>query len=119
MVTEKLDEVIFYTLEKSIKSYRQFAQKRIKEAGYDITVDQWLVLKTLNDNSEITQQQVGEIVFKDYASITRIIELLVQKKYVSRSSHLRDRRRFFLSITAAGKELLKGLQPIITGNRLT
>lgn len=117
MATEKLNEIIFYALEKSIKSYRQFAQNRIKAAGFDITIDQWMVLKTLNENSEITQQQIGELVFKDYASITRIIELLVQKHYISRSSHKEDRRRFYLAITAKGKKILQQLQPIINKNR--
>lgn len=117
MATEKLSSIIFYALEKSIKSYRQFAQNRIKEAGFDITIDQWMVLKTLSENSEVTQQQIGALVFKDYASITRIIELLVQKHYIARSSHKEDRRRFYLVITAKGKKILQQLQPVISKNR--
>jgi MarR family transcriptional regulator for hemolysin len=40
MASEQLKEVIFYSLEKTIKTYGQFAQKRLREAGYDITIDQ-------------------------------------------------------------------------------
>ncbi|MBK6824905.1 MAG: MarR family transcriptional regulator [Saprospiraceae bacterium] len=114
---EKIDQIIFYSVEKSIKSYRQFAQKSIDKKGLDITIDQWLVLKTIENNAGMTQQQIAINVFKDYASITRIIEILVTKKYLERNFHSVDRRRFDLSITKLGFEMLKRLTPIIESNR--
>lgn len=114
---EKLDQIIFYSIEKSIKSYRQFAQKRIEKKGLDITIDQWLVLKTIENNAGITQQQIAINVFKDYASITRIIEILVTKKFLERNLHSVDRRRFDLRITKLGLQILKRLTPIIESNR--
>ena len=114
---EKLDQIIFYSIEKSIKSYRQFAQKRIEKKGLDITIDQWLVLKTIENNAGMTQQQIAIHVFKDYASITRIIEILVTKKFLERNLHSVDRRRFDLRITKLGLQILKRLTPIIESNR--
>jgi MarR family transcriptional regulator for hemolysin len=114
---EKLDKIIFYSLDKSIKSYRQFAQTRINKKGFNITIDQWLVLKTIENNPDMTQQQIAVNVFKDYASITRIIEILVKKKALERNFHSGDRRRFDLSITKLGVGILKGLTPIIRSNR--
>ncbi|MES2565546.1 MAG: MarR family transcriptional regulator [Bacteroidota bacterium] len=114
---ESLDQVIFYSLEKSIKSYRQFAQKSINKKGLDITIDQWLVLKTIQNNPDISQQQIAINVFKDYASITRIVELLVEKKILNRDFHADDRRRFNLTITKQGAAVLKGLAPVIQSNR--
>lgn len=115
---ENLNDIIFYTIEKSIKSYRQFAQRNITEAGFDITIDQWLVLKTIEEDSVATQQQIAAKAFKDIASITRIIELLVKKNFVLRDFHT-DRRRFDLSLTDEGKDILVKVQPIITSNRKT
>jgi MarR family transcriptional regulator, transcriptional regulator for hemolysin len=114
---EKLEQILFYTLEKAIKTYRQFAQKQINEYGLDITIDQWLILKTLQDNPDISQQQIAEKVFKDFASVTRMIELLVSKEYLIRDFHLVDRRRFSLSITKKGNKILEILVPIINNNR--
>jgi MarR family transcriptional regulator, transcriptional regulator for hemolysin len=114
---EKLEQILFYTLEKAIKTYRQFAQKKINEYGLDITIDQWLILKTLQDNPDISQQQIAEKVFKDFASVTRMIELLVTKEYLKRDFHLVDRRRFSLSITKKGNKILETLVPLITNNR--
>jgi DNA-binding MarR family transcriptional regulator len=116
-MTEKLSDILFYSLEKSIKTYRQFAQRNINQSKFEITIDQWLVLKTLHENHNSTQQQVAELVFKDYASVTRIIELLVKKKYITRSFHAEDRRRFELSITNKGVNIIASLQPIIISNR--
>ena len=114
---EQLDQIIFYSVEKSIKSYRQFAQKCIDKKGLDITIDQWLVLKTIENNEGMTQQQIAINVFKDYASITRIIEILVTKKFLDRNFHSVDRRRFDLRITKLGLQILKRLTPIIESNR--
>jgi len=114
---ENLNTVFFYQLEKAIKTYRQFAQSKIKEGGFDITVDQWLVLKSLSDHPDVTQNELAEMVFKDKASITRIIDLLVDAKYIKRSAHDESRRRFKLSITDKGQSIIKELQVIVTGYR--
>ena len=116
---ENLNHILFYTIEKSIKSYRQFAQRQIAAAGFDITIDQWLVLKTIEEDSTATQQQMAAKVFKDMASMTRIVELLVRKNYLLRKFNTSDRRRFDLELTATGKNLLQQIQPLIVSNRST
>ena len=108
---ENLNDIIFYIMDKAMKSYRQFAQQQLKAAGFAITIDQWLVLKAIEENSTISQQQIAERVFKDVASITRIIELLVQKGYLERNFHSTDRRRFKISLTDKGEDIIAGLQP--------
>lgn len=114
---ENLNSIVFYTIDKSIKSYRQYAQKQLKAAGFELTIDQWLVLKSIEEDSEAKQQDIAEKAFKDVASITRIIELLVQKEYLSREFHTSDRRRFKLLLTKKGNDTLKKMQPYIKNNR--
>lgn len=117
LAMENLSSIVFYTIDKSIKSYRQYAQKQLKAAGFELTIDQWLVLKSIEEDSEAKQQDIAEKAFKDVASITRIIELLVQKEYLSREFHTSDRRRFKLLLTKKGNETLKKMQPYIKNNR--
>lgn len=114
---EKLNNILFYSLEKAIKSYRQFAQRSLVQNGFDVTIDQWLVLKAVSDNPAWTQQQIAEITFKDYASVTRIIDLLVKKRYLSRIIHEQDRRRFNLTPTESAAKILIAMQPVIESNR--
>ena len=116
MSLEGLNDIIFYTLEKSIKSYRQYAQKQLIMNNFDITIDQWLILKSIKENSGLTQQQIGINVFKDYASVTRIIELLVKKNYLQRVAHT-DKRRFILRMTSEAEDLMRSIQKVINANR--
>lgn len=117
MRDRRLQDVFFYSLEAAIKSYRRFAQARIQESGFDITIDQWLVLKTIQESPAASQQEVAAVVFKDFASITRIIQLLESKQYVRRHTHKSDGRRSSLRLTPAGKTLIRDLEPIIRSNR--
>lgn len=110
---EKLDSVLFYYIEKAIKSYRQFAQKELKDAGLSITVDQWLTLNCLNENPQITQKELAEAVFKDTASITRIIELLVKAKYIKRSINKEDKRKSILTITELGLDTIQAASIVV------
>ena len=117
LLSERLEQVLFYTLEKAIKSYRQFAQRRLNELGRDITIDQWLTLKTIHDNPGISQKEIAVYVFKDQASITRIIDALVQKTFLQRKSSQQDRRRFDLELSPFGEKVLSELDPVIHQNR--
>lgn len=114
---EKLEQIIFYSLDKAIKSYRQMAQKNINKRNIDITIDQWLLLTTIRNNPDVTQQQIAQAVFKDLASITRMIEILVKKEILNRDFHPDDRRRFSLSVTDKGLQILTDLEPVIQANR--
>ncbi len=114
---EKLDSVLFYYIEKAIKSYRQFAQRELKNAGLSITVDQWLTLNYLNENPQITQKELAEAIFKDTASITRIIDLLVTAKYIKRNINKEDKRKSNLSITNLGLEIIDKASPIVNNYR--
>ncbi len=86
---ENLDEVIFYRLESAIKTYRQLAQKNITLSGLDMTVDQWLIMKVVLENGELKQNEIAEKVFKDAASVTRIIDLLINTVIVNRPTNVK------------------------------
>lgn len=117
MATEKLPATFFYTIEKAIKSYRQFAQRRISAAGLEITIDQWLVLKTLQENPDVQLTTIAADVFKDIASISRIVHVLEKKGYINRADNTSDGRRSSFSLTRTGSATVHRLLPIVDGNR--
>ncbi len=116
---EHLNNVIFYQIEQAIKTYRMYAQKQIKSKGLNITIDQWLVLKSLKENPDLNQAELAEKVFKDNASITRIIDLLVKSGYVEREINPSDRRKFNLNITFIGNKILTETHTVVLQNRKT
>ncbi len=114
---EKLEDIIFYTMDKAIKSYRMYAQKKLKEHGFKITIDQWLIIKTILENPTITQQEIAKNVFKDNASVTRIIELLVKSDYLERNHNPEDRRKSNLVVTEEGKSIISQVHALVLQNR--
>lgn len=108
-----------YSIEKAIKEYRKLAQKNISKVVKGITVDQCLVLIILNENKNISQNELANLVFKDNASITRMIELMVKNEYLTRTIHSEDRRKSNLEITDKGLKTLELIEPIIQLNRQT
>lgn len=113
----RLDQTIFYVLDKSMKSYRLHAQKELRAHGINITVDQWLVLKTICDEPELSQKEIAGKVFKDNASITRIVEILIRAGYLIRSVHDFDRRRVSLELTEKGEQLHEQMLPVVISYR--
>lgn len=116
---EKLKDVTFYTMDKAIRTYRIFAQKRLRDNGYKITIDQWLIIKAILENPGISQQEIGEKVFKDNASVTRIIELLVKSEYLDREVNQNDRRKSNLKVTVEGKRIIEKVHDLVLENRKT
>ena len=100
---QKLEDVLYYLIEKTNKVIRRYSQVRFMEAGIEITVDQWLVLKKIGDSERITQIELANAIFKDRASITRILDLLLEKKLVKKESG-EDKRSYELTLTPAGQK---------------
>ncbi len=112
-------QTIFYNIEKAIKSYRKFAQKKLSDVVTGITVDQVLILTLLKENPTMAQNEMATVLFKDYASITRMIDLLVKNEYLSRTINESDRRKFVLKISCKGQTALDQLKSIVINNRTT
>ncbi|WP_073483010.1 MULTISPECIES: MarR family winged helix-turn-helix transcriptional regulator [unclassified Flavobacterium] len=110
---------VLYTIEQAIKEYRKICQKNIEKVVSDITVDQCLVLIILNENAKISQIEIARLIFKDNASITRIIELMVKKDYLTRETNEIDKRKSKLVITEKGRETIVLLTPVFNLNRKT
>lgn len=108
---------IFYFTEKAIKRYRRFAQARIKQHYTDVTIDQLLVLEKLTISPDISYNELSEYIFKDSASVSRMLTLLEKNLYISRVSDVDNRRRFKTTVTDKGIRILEDLRPLIIENR--
>ena len=60
---------------------------------------------------------MAEKVFKDNASITQIIDLLVKANFLHREINPKDRRKTILKITQSGQKILADVYKIILKNR--
>lgn len=113
---QKLEDVLYYLLEKANKVVRRYSQVRFSESGIDITVDQWLVLKKISDSERITQIELANAIFKDRASITRILDLLLEKKLVRKEAGA-DKRAYELTLTTTGEKFMEQALTIVKSVR--
>lgn len=102
-----------FLLDRTAKKVKQYAQQKFKLNAFDITVDQWLVMKNLDENERLSQTELAHLVFKDQPTLTRIVDILCKKGYVDRIPHPQDRRSYRLLLTSSGKEKVGELKPQI------
>ena len=89
-------------LEGTIKQYRKFQQQEFAKRSIDITSDQWSVLECASKNPEIAQKDIALLTHKDPASVTRIIDILVEKALLERAVDKNDRRALRIQVTEKG-----------------
>ncbi len=106
-------EVSGFILERTAKRMKQFFQQKLTAAETDITIDQWVVLQTLEEKDGLSQLEIATATFKDAPTVTRIIDLLCKKELTRREPDTNDRRRFNIRLTRAGHEKIAAVMPII------
>lgn len=92
---------LIYRTTMALKNY---LENRLKP--YDLTVEQYQILKSLSEENGIVQSRLCEIVMKSPANITRILDRLVRKGCVERRDNPEDRRSSLVFLTSVGDELL-------------
>lgn len=100
-----------FLLDRTARKVKQYAQQKFKNGDFDVTVDQWLILKNLSENELLSQTELAQLVFKDQPTLTRIIDILCKKGYVERIPHPQDRRSFHLHLTETGLLKVSKLKP--------
>jgi|SRR5690606_17005753 DNA-binding MarR family transcriptional regulator len=105
-------------LDRTAKRVKQYAQYCFNSGNFGVTVDQWTVLKTLGQFSDLSQKELAELCEKDQPTLTRIVDILVSKGLVERVVHPSDRRSFILHLTTSGKNKLQELNEKVVGIRM-
>ena len=80
-------------------------QKNFRQAGLDITIEQWSVLYHLWKEDCLSQQELGNRTFRDKPSITRLIDNLEKQQLVKRVASTADRRINLVCLTDAARLL--------------
>ena len=102
---DQIENVLFFQIEKTNKMAKIFAQKLMEQDKMGVTVEQWVLLKIIQESDIISQKELAEFAVRDPASITRTIKLLEVKGLISRNAILR--RQFQLSLTENGVSFVK------------
>ena len=103
---------------------RGFSTQTFTEKEFELTPDQYVILNLLLENDEIMyQRQLAEIMFKDRANISRIIDIMHRNGLIEKVPDSNGRRIYKLVVTEKGKEIRnrvlptdKELRAVITEN---
>ena len=80
-------------------------QKNFRNAGLDITIEQWSILYHLWKEDGLSQQELCNRTYRDKPSITRLIDNLEKQQLVKRTASVSDRRVNLVSLTESAQEI--------------
>jgi DNA-binding MarR family transcriptional regulator len=101
----KRGELYSFITGKASTAIARRLQKNFKEAGIEITIEQWSVLYHLWKMDGQTQQQLCDATFRDKPSITRLVDNLEKSKLAKRVASKNDRRSNLIFLTKEAKNL--------------
>ncbi len=108
----KVEENLDYLVSKTVQIMKNSLYREFREKGYNITTEQWSVLAKLFYEDGIYQKQLGDYLYKDKPTITRILDLMEKKNFIIRISDDKDRRKSKIYLTQDGKDTVNELIPI-------
>ncbi len=104
-------------IDRTYKIVRQDLINRFKEEGVDLTPEQWVVVSRLKKDGDMYQTDLANLSFRDKPTVSRIVDLLVKKEIVERTPDKTDRRRFFISLTKHGEQIIRKAYPAVEASR--
>jgi len=107
-----------FLLEKTGKRIRQYAKRKFRDHGFAITIDQWSVLKAIYQTAPVSQVDLAQYCHKDTPTLTRILDILVQKKLATRNADSHDRRKQLVELTAEGSQMVMSMLPHVRNIRM-
>lgn len=117
MLNETYNQYSFI-LDRTARKVKQYAQNAFTLHQFDLTVDQWTVLRTIFENPDLSNKEMAELCGKDQPTLTRIIDLLIKKELTERITNSTDRRALRLQITEKGKNKIQEIAPKVAEFRM-
>ena len=117
MQIEKYSQYSFI-LDRTARRVKQYAQTSFAQNDFNITIDQWSVIKILYQEDPMTHKDLSERSGKDQPTLTRIIDNIIKKGLVKRVEHPSDRRCLQIRLTEAGRKKVEELSPNIASIRM-
>ena len=80
---------------------------------YNLTSEQHVIMKSVQENPDITPTGLAEITFKDKTTITRMIDTLVKNDMLLRIPKIDDRRAYQIQWSDKGEKIMTEIIPIV------
>jgi DNA-binding MarR family transcriptional regulator len=114
---DDLGKVILFLIDQAGRAAKQYSQREFDRLKLGITVDQWVLLKIIEQNDQLSQAELAKESLRDPASITRTLDLLEKKELASRVSIEGNRRQYTLMLTKKGRQFISENMELIRKHR--
>lgn len=101
---------------KCEKHMRESLNKRFKDAGFNVTAEQWIILVHLSQQDGLTQQELADRYDKSKVSALNLIKKLEKTGCILRKSDPVDGRCNRVYLTSTGRKLIQKLIPLAKAN---
>jgi DNA-binding MarR family transcriptional regulator len=114
---DSLDEVIYFLCERMMRRAREYSKTAFAAQGFDVSIDQWVILKRISEEQGISQVDLANATYKDPASVTRILDILEKKGLSERRVDENSRRAYKIYLTTEGGQLVDKMLPLVQSLR--
>ena len=95
-----------YLLARSLRFFRHQVAAEFKIRGIELTFEQYVMLRMINSNCDLIQQDLANHLQKDKSLIVRQMNGMIEKEYVIRHANKEDKRKKNLILTQKGLEMM-------------
>ncbi len=107
------EQPLLFLIKRTVRAFIRRLNRSFVAAGYDVTSEQWRMLRWLWHRDGQRQQDLADVAHKDKTSITRIIDGMEKRDLVVRIPDRLDRRQKLIYLTDKGKRLREELMQIV------
>lgn len=113
--SKPIEQVLFFSLEKTSKHIRERINAYLIEKKINLTGTQWICLESIYQNPGIKQKTLSQQLYKEEASISRIVKKLIDKEFLYRKKQSADNKTQSLYASPNGIDLVQMHHKNISG----
>ena len=108
-----LNDSIGYNVRNFNRALKVQIVNNFRESKLDVKIEEWITLAYLNEHSDKNQIQLGDLLMQDKTAVTRLLDVLEEKKQIKRIIDKRDKRNRIVKITPDGKKAYLKILPVV------
>lgn len=96
---------------RTMKMIEDKIEDFLAENSIDLSRMQFVVLKTIEENEGMSQNELAHFANRNKSSLTRMINTLINKGFITKCSSKEDKRKNHIHLTMEGQTTLKKAIP--------
>jgi len=101
------EKPLTYLLGQTVNLVKQKLLSKFRENAIEINIEHFSMLHHINENNNLTQQDMANQFMRDKSIILRQVNALIELNYVVRETDVNDKRKKNLMLTKKGKKILE------------